>query len=161
MVCTELALRRHQFHVAPAMQQPKSSISTPLPRILKIHAKKGVTHSESQDVWAVSLLESRGKCCIIAMNNKNNTCLIPQDRQTDRQGLCTCGSSSARSCWSVCVFSNSCITSLQSWLNCNTKQRQTGHRTWDCSNVCSEVELLCCSSLSLQEATKFTKSDKI
>ena len=29
MVCTELALRRQQFHVTPAMQQPNSAVSTP------------------------------------------------------------------------------------------------------------------------------------
>ena len=39
-VYTELALRRRQFRVAPAMQQAKSVISTPLPWILIIRAIK-------------------------------------------------------------------------------------------------------------------------
>ena len=33
------------FHVAPAMQQPKSATSTSLPWILIIHATKGYSHS--------------------------------------------------------------------------------------------------------------------
>ena len=56
MVYTELALRRQQFHVAPAMQHPKSAVSTPLEWILKIRAIKGYSQSESH---AVSLLETR------------------------------------------------------------------------------------------------------
>ena len=35
MVCTELAPRRQQFHVAPVMQQPNSAASTSLRWILK------------------------------------------------------------------------------------------------------------------------------
>ena len=62
MVYTELALRRQQFHVAPAMQQPKSGISTPHPWILIICAiKKGYSHSFriTCDMCTVSLLKSR------------------------------------------------------------------------------------------------------
>ena len=49
MVYTELALREQQFPMVPAMQQPKSTTSTPFPWILKIWAIKKdiVTHSES------------------------------------------------------------------------------------------------------------------
>ena len=49
------------FHVAPAMQQPKSATSTPLPSILIICAVKGYSHSFriTCDMCAVSLLESR------------------------------------------------------------------------------------------------------
>ena len=35
MVCTELALRWQQFHMAPAMEQPNSAVSTPFRWILK------------------------------------------------------------------------------------------------------------------------------
>ena len=68
MVYTELAPRRQQFHVAPAMQQPKSAISTPLPRILIIRAIKNkkikkdtITHSESHATcaqWVCSRAEN-------------------------------------------------------------------------------------------------------
>ena len=49
------------FHVAPAMQQPQSATSTPLPRILITCAIKGYSHSFriTCDMCAVSLLESR------------------------------------------------------------------------------------------------------
>ena len=67
----ELALRRQQFHVAPAMQQPSITVSTPLQQILKICAMKGYSQSFriTCDVSAVSLLESRGY--IKAINNNN------------------------------------------------------------------------------------------
>ena len=55
MVYTELALRRQQFHVAPAMQQPNSTVSTPLPLVLKPPRngtiKATATHSESHATW--------------------------------------------------------------------------------------------------------------
>ena len=75
MVYTKLALRWQQFHVAPAMQQPKSAISTPLPWILIIHAVKGyiLPFRITSDMCAVSLLESRDECYIKAMNNNNVT----------------------------------------------------------------------------------------
>ena len=74
MVYTEHAPKRQQFHVAPAMQQPKSAISTPLPRILIILAMKGYNHSIriTCEMYAVSLLSSREYRCIKAMNNNNN-----------------------------------------------------------------------------------------
>ena len=74
MVYTEHAPKRQQFHVAPAMQQPKSAISTPLPRILIILAMKGYNHSIriTCDMCAVSLLSSREYRYIKAMNNNNN-----------------------------------------------------------------------------------------
>ena len=48
------------FHVAPAMQQPKSATRTPLPLILITRAIKGYSHSFriTCDMCAVSLLES-------------------------------------------------------------------------------------------------------
>ena len=69
MVYTELAPRRQQFHVAPAMQQPKSAVSTPLPRILKIRAIKGYNCSFriTYSMCAMSLLESREQSYIKAM----------------------------------------------------------------------------------------------
>ena len=67
----ELALRWQQFHVAPAMQQPSITVSTPLQQILKICAMKGYSQSFriTCDVSAVSLLESREY--IKAINNNN------------------------------------------------------------------------------------------
>ena len=61
MVYTELEPKTAAFHVAPAMQQPKSATSTPLPWILIIRAIKGYSHSFriTCDMCAVSLLESR------------------------------------------------------------------------------------------------------
>ena len=60
MVYTELAPRRQQSHVAPAMQQPKSVISTPLPWILKIHpTKRSHSFGIICDMGTVSLLETR------------------------------------------------------------------------------------------------------
>ena len=61
MVYTELAPRRQQFHVTPAMQQAQSAISTPLPRILIIRAMKGYSHSFTitRDKSAVNPLYSR------------------------------------------------------------------------------------------------------
>ena len=49
------------FHVAPAMQQPKSAASMSLPWILIIRVIKGYSHSIriTCDMYAVSLLESR------------------------------------------------------------------------------------------------------
>ena len=40
MVYTELAPRRQQFQVAPAVQEPKSAISTPLPWIFKTKTRR-------------------------------------------------------------------------------------------------------------------------
>ena len=45
MVYPELAPKTAAFHVAPAMQHPKSAISTPLPWILIIRTIKGYSHS--------------------------------------------------------------------------------------------------------------------
>ena len=61
MVYTEHAPRWQQFHMAPAMQKPKSATSTPPPWILIIRAIKGYSHSFriTCDMCAVSLLESR------------------------------------------------------------------------------------------------------
>ena len=58
---TELVLRLAAFHVAPAMQQPKSTINTPCPWILIIRATKGYSHSFriTCDMCTVTLLESR------------------------------------------------------------------------------------------------------
>ena len=53
MVSTELALRRQQFHVAPAMPALKYTTSVD---IQKTHYKKLVTHVESH-VSTVSLLK--------------------------------------------------------------------------------------------------------
>ena len=54
--CAETAA----FDVAPAMQQPQSATSTPLPWILIIRAIKGYSYSFriTCDMYAVSLLES-------------------------------------------------------------------------------------------------------
>ena len=61
MVYTELAPRRQQFHVAPAMQQPKSTVRTSFRWMLKLRAIKGHSHSFRIrfDKNEVSLLESR------------------------------------------------------------------------------------------------------
>ena len=74
MVHTELAPRRQQFHVAPAMQQPNSVDSTPHRWILKILSIKSDSHSFkiSCDMNTVSLLESREQRYIRAINNNNN-----------------------------------------------------------------------------------------
>ena len=40
MLSTEPAPRRQQFHVAPAMQQPKSAVSTPLRWIFEKKKRK-------------------------------------------------------------------------------------------------------------------------
>ena len=72
MVYTEFAPRWQQFHLAPAMQQPKSAISTPLPWILKDTLQKGYAHSESHVTCTVSLLKSREQHYIKAINNNNN-----------------------------------------------------------------------------------------
>ena len=45
----------------PAMQQPKSAVSTPLPWMLKIRSKKGFSHSESHATraqWVCSRAEN-------------------------------------------------------------------------------------------------------
>ena len=47
MVYTELAPRRQQFHVAPAMQQQNSTVITSL-EIQRAMCKATVTHSESR-----------------------------------------------------------------------------------------------------------------
>ena len=54
MVYIELAPRRLQFHVAPAM--PATAVRTPLGWIFKKHYKKLVTHVEPH-ASAVSLLK--------------------------------------------------------------------------------------------------------
>ena len=71
MVYTELALRRQQFHVAQAMQLPKSAISTPLPWILIMRAIKGYSHSLVCSTAENSYIKAT-----------NNTEVFP--RQTDR-----------------------------------------------------------------------------
>ena len=60
MVYTELVPRRQQFHMAPAMQQPNSAVSTLLQWILKICAVKGYSHSFriTCDMSTWSLLET-------------------------------------------------------------------------------------------------------
>ena len=64
--CTETAA----FHVAPAMQHPKSATSTPLPWILIIRAVKGHSHSFTIafDKSAASVLESREERYTTATN---------------------------------------------------------------------------------------------
>ena len=61
-VYTERAPRRATFYVAPAMQQPKNAVSTPLPWILIMRVIKGYSHSfriTCQCVhWACSRAES-------------------------------------------------------------------------------------------------------
>ena len=52
MVYTELAPRRQQFHVAPAMQQPKSAVNTPLPWILKNTRYKKIQSLIQNHKWA-------------------------------------------------------------------------------------------------------------
>ena len=71
MVHTDLAPRWQQFHIALAMQQPSSAVSTPL---WCIRAIKGYSHSFriTCDMNAVSLLESREQRYIKAINNNNN-----------------------------------------------------------------------------------------
>ena len=56
MVYTEFAPRWQQFHLAPAMQQPKSAITTPLQWIFKKRVIKLVTNVEPH-ASAVSLLK--------------------------------------------------------------------------------------------------------
>ena len=59
--CTQkLVPRRQQFHMAPAMQQPNSTVSTLLQWILKICAVKGYSHSFriTCDMSTLSLLET-------------------------------------------------------------------------------------------------------
>ena len=75
MVYTELALRWQQFHVAPAMQQPKSVISTPLQWLLKICTIKGYSHSFriTWDMCTVNLLESREQHYLKAMNKNKRS----------------------------------------------------------------------------------------
>ena len=65
MVYAELALRWQQFHIAPAMQQPDSTVRTPLQWILKICAvkKDAVSRSESRGVSTVSAQEQRIVLC--------------------------------------------------------------------------------------------------
>ena len=63
MVYTELAPRRQQFHVAPAMQQSRSATSTPLPWKYKLtrYKKDTVTLSESHETcaqWVCSRAEN-------------------------------------------------------------------------------------------------------
>ena len=74
MVYTELAPRRQQFHVAPAMQQPKSAISTQLPwKFKNTRDKKGYSHSFgiTCDMCAASLLDSCEQRYIKAMNHQH------------------------------------------------------------------------------------------
>ena len=70
MVYTELAQKWQYFYVAPAMQQPKSAISTPLPCILKICAIKGwsLIQNHMRHVHSESAREQR-IALIKAMNN--------------------------------------------------------------------------------------------
>ena len=78
IVYTELALRWQQFHVAPAMQQPKSTISTPLLWILIIRAIKGYSHSFriTCDMCTLSLLESREQHYIKKAMDIRLTCVM-------------------------------------------------------------------------------------
>ena len=83
MVYTELVLRQWQFHVAPAMPQPKSAIGTPLLWILKIPAVKGYSHSFriTCDVCNESARERRTVLykLINAMNDNNTAELSKPD----------------------------------------------------------------------------------
>ena len=67
MVYTELAPRRQQFHVAPAMPELKVHLS----EYSKTRYKKLVTFVELH-ASAVSLLESREQRYIKAISNNNN-----------------------------------------------------------------------------------------
>ena len=60
VVYTELALRQQQFHMAPAIQQPNSAVSTPLQWILSSMLSKGCSHSFriTCDMSTVSVSES-------------------------------------------------------------------------------------------------------
>ena len=60
------------FHVAPAMQQPQSATSTPLPWILIIRAIKVYSYSFriTCDMYAVSLLETREQRTEAMNNNR-------------------------------------------------------------------------------------------
>ena len=81
MVHTVLAPRQQQFHVVPAIQQPKTDVSTPLRWILKRRAIKEYSHSSriTCDMCAMSLLESREQLYIKAMNNnkKKTVAILP------------------------------------------------------------------------------------
>ena len=103
MVYTELAPRRQQFHVAPAMQQPNSAVSTPFWCILKIRAIKGYSHSFriTCDMSAASLSESREQRYIKAMNNNND------NDNTIRQTMC---------CLATAVWCRMVIVAIQSML---------------------------------------------
>ena len=86
MVHTDLAPRRQQFHIAPAMQQPNSAVSTPL---WCIRAIKGYSHSFriTCDMSSVSLLESREQRYIKAINNNNNNKVYGQTAKLFRGRL--------------------------------------------------------------------------
>ena len=71
MLCTELAQRRQQFRIVPAMQQPNSAaVSTPLQWIFKNTLWKATV---TRDMSAVSLLKIREQCYIKnKQQNKND-----------------------------------------------------------------------------------------
>ena len=76
MVYTELAPRWQQFQVAPAMQQPKSAVSTPLPWMLKIctiySRIQSLIQNHIRHVRDESAGEQRITLYIKAMNTINN-----------------------------------------------------------------------------------------
>ena len=72
ITCTETAA----FHVAPAMQQSKSSISTPLLWILKIRTTKRL-QSLIQNHMRYARSESAQEHYIKAMNNNIYTSTLP------------------------------------------------------------------------------------
>ena len=126
MVSTELAPRWQQFHVAPAMQQPKSAVSTPLPWILKIRAIynriQSLVHNHIQRVQRVcsraensvckeSAREQRIALYIKAMNTVNNP--SPRGSQVEQQN---CFQLQRRGPWSRQRHSVSCCaTPVPSW----------------------------------------------
>ena len=73
MVYTVLATRRQQFHVVPAVQQPNSTLSTPLQWILKYTLLKDtVTHSGLHVTWVQWVCSRAEKSLYIkAMNNNS------------------------------------------------------------------------------------------
>ena len=67
MVYTQRAPRRQQFHVAPAMQQPESAVTTSVD-IQNTLCKVIVTHSESHTTtaqWVISEAENSAIVTIV------------------------------------------------------------------------------------------------
>ena len=87
VVYTELAPRRQQFYVAPAMQQADSALSAPLWRVFQKRAVKRYSHSFRIrcDMSAVSLLESREQSYRKAINHNNNNDNYPSPPRLQTQ----------------------------------------------------------------------------